>query len=43
LYRILINGSNTVWKQIDFYEAWNKLEKAKEWRTKQAQIGDFEK
>jgi hypothetical protein len=27
---------------IDLYEAWNKPEKANEWRTKLAQIEDFE-
>jgi hypothetical protein len=27
---------------IDLYEAWNKPEKAKEWRTKLTQIEDFE-
>jgi hypothetical protein len=26
---------------IDLYEAWNKSEKAEEWRTKLAQIEDF--
>jgi tetratricopeptide (TPR) repeat protein len=28
---------------IDLYEAWNKPEKAEEWRGKLAQIEDFEK
>jgi hypothetical protein len=27
---------------IDFYEAWKKPEKAKEWRAKPAQIEDFD-
>jgi hypothetical protein len=27
---------------IDLYEAWNKPEKAKEWRAKLMQIKDFE-
>jgi hypothetical protein len=27
---------------IDLYEAWNKPEKANEWRSKLAQIEDFE-
>ena len=27
---------------IDLYEAWNKPEKAKEWRAKMIQIEDFE-
>jgi len=27
---------------IDLYEAWNKPEKAKEWREKLEQIEDFE-
>jgi len=30
-------------KLIDLYEAWNKPEKAKEWRAKLVQIEDFEK
>ena len=28
---------------INLYEAWNKPEKAEEWRSKLAQIEDFEK
>jgi hypothetical protein len=28
---------------IDLYEAWNKPEKANEWRTKLEHIEDFEK
>ena len=27
---------------IDLYEAWNKPEKAEEWRAKMTQIEDFE-
>jgi hypothetical protein len=27
---------------IDLYKAWNKPEQAKEWRTKQEQIEDFD-
>jgi len=27
---------------IDLYEAWGKPQKAKEWRTRLAQIEDFE-
>jgi hypothetical protein len=42
LYRIFINGSNIVYKRIDLYEAWNKPEKAEQWRAKLEQIEDFE-
>jgi hypothetical protein len=28
---------------IDFYEVWNKPEKAKEWRAELKRIEDFEK
>ena len=31
------------WKSlIDLYEAWNKPEKAEEWRARMAQIEDFD-
>jgi hypothetical protein len=34
--------SQTLNNLIDLYEAWNKPEKANEWRAKLAQIEDYE-
>jgi len=37
-YRESTDTSNILRKLIDLYEAWNKPEKANEWRSKLAQI-----
>jgi hypothetical protein len=35
-------GQDPLNNLIDLYEAWNKPEKANQWRAKQAQTEDFE-
>jgi len=41
-YRGSTENSNILCIPVDLYEAWNKPEKAQEWREKREQIKDFE-
>ncbi|MFC1634256.1 hypothetical protein ACFL5Z_05395 [Planctomycetota bacterium] len=38
-----VSPKESVKNLIDLYEAWNKPEKAEEWRAKLKQIEDFQK
>jgi len=41
-YRESTDDSNILRTLIESYEAWNKPEKAEEWKAKLTQIEDFE-